>query len=81
MSTRTPLLPVPGHDLTITVDVIRIHVDCSCEHPPQRVHPTTRSAERAALRHYLDHAAGGPDKTRAQQLLEQITTTQKENQP
>lgn len=70
--TTNELAPIPGHDLTVTVDVIRTRVDCSCDHPPQRVHASTRAAERAALRHYLDHAADGPHREHAQQLLEQI---------
>ena len=81
MSAHEQLPPLPDHYLRVTAFGPVAFVDCSCSTPPTVQHPSTRSAERAALRHYLDHAANRPDKTRAQQLLEQITTTKKENQP
>lgn len=82
MSTHEPLTPIPGHHLTVTRGPVRTHTDCTCDNPPQTVHASTRNAERAALRHYITHAPDGPEKTRAQQLLDQIatrtTTTTKE---
>lgn len=71
------LAPIPGHDLRVTHGPAfgRAHVDCTCATPPQTVHASMRSAERAALRHYTTHALDGTDKTRAEQLLEHVTTT------
>lgn len=77
MSTHEPLTPIPGHHLRVTPAFLRTFLDCTCDTPPQTVHASTRSAERAALRHYIDHAPDGPEKTRAEQLLEQITTREK----
>lgn len=77
-----PLAPIPGHHLRVTPAFLRSFLDCSCATPPQTVHASTRAAERAALRHYLDHAPNGAGRVRAQQLLEQITpstTTEGEN--
>ena len=79
--TTHELTPIPGHHMTVTPFGPVTFVDCSCSTPPTVQHPSTRSAERAALRHYLDHAPDSPHREHAQQLLEQITTTKKENQP
>lgn len=74
-----PLAPIPGHDLRVTPGPVRTYLDCTCDTPPQTVHASTRSAERAALRHYIHHAPDGDEKDRAEQLLEQTrTTTHKE---
>lgn len=70
------LAPIPDHDLTVTPNGVRTYLDClGCDDPPQTVHASTRSAERAALCHYIDHAPDGPDRTRAEQLHEQTRTT------
>ena len=75
MTTRLPLPPLDDHHLRVTRTPVRAVVDCTCATPPQHVHASMRAAERAALRHYIDHAPDGDEKTRAEQLLEQITTT------
>lgn len=75
------LQAIPGHHLTVTPFGPVTFVDCTCSAPPTVQHPSTRAAERAALRHYIAHAPDGPDREQATDLLEQITTTQKEDQP
>ncbi|WP_068325016.1 hypothetical protein [Janibacter terrae] len=80
MSTlKRPLLaPLPGHALSVTrMPCARAHVECTCSDLRLAVHASMKSAERAALRHYIDHAPDGPEKARAQQLLEQITEKRK----
>lgn len=67
------LAPVDGHHLRATRGTVRAYVDCSCDQPPQTVHASMRAAERAALRHYVEHAPAGADRDRAARLLEGVT--------
>lgn len=69
------LEPIAGHFLRVTRGPVRAYVDCDCDEPPQSVHAAMRGAERAALRHYVQHAPDGDDRDRATRLLEQVART------
>ena len=69
------LEPIAGHDLRVTRGAVRAYVDCDCDAPPQVVHASMRSAERAALRHYVAHTPDGDSLVRAMSLLRAITST------
>lgn len=68
MNPTSFLAPVPGHHITVTKGVFgRVFFDCECG--LIRRYASPRPAQRAALTHYLDHAADSPDKNRAARLL------------
>lgn len=67
-----PLEPIDGHDLTVTDDGIRTHVECTCG--LYRRTASKRAGNVAGLLHYLDIAPAGPECDRALALLDERTT-------
>lgn len=66
-----PLEPIDGHELAVT-DGIRTHVDCTCGLYIRAA--SKRAGNIAGLLHYLAKAPSGPERDRAQALLDERTT-------
>lgn len=48
------LPPLLRHNIAVTDDGIRVHVECECGHYARRA--AMKAGNIAALHHYLDHA-------------------------